>query len=288
MTRLELTNGASATVKQIKQLIHDKLTDKPKIPTQQLTLNGKSTDTPLQNDNVLSSLNIKHVDILYLKIVSSAIICQSNDNGISSSFTSLPKTTRSSARIRKRKLNDIQTSSIQNVEPPSKRTRFNSTSSNNNNHDHNRNHNNNSSLTVHTISNTQQRNNNNHNNSNNSNNASNTRNNNNNNSRGNRLGSGRSLGSAKNANSKKTEDVKKKLKKKSTKKKKTKKKKDEYLVIKSEGDTISQIVDNYLNGNDNRLNHSLNQLSDNLQSQYSPQARIEAILDVTYFFHYCY
>ena len=260
MTRFELTNQSSTTIKEVKQLIEEKLNDKPKISTQQLTLNGKSTDISLQNTALLSSLNIKHGDILYLKIVSSAIICESSS-------------TRSSPRIRKRKLNEIE-SSIQS--PPSKRTRLNSNSNSNShsntNHNHNHNHNTSSSLVVHTISNTQQSNN------------SNNLNNNSNNQGGNRLGSGRSLGSArnKNANTKKTEDVKKKLKKKPTskkKKKKSAKKKDEFLVIKSEGDTIEEIVDNYLN-DDNQLNHSLNQLPSNVQSLYCPEARIEAILDV--------
>ena len=110
MTRFELTNQSSTTIKEVKQLIEEALNDKPKISTQQLTINGKSTDIPLQNAASLSSLNIKHGDILYLKIVSSAIICESS--------------TRNSARIRKRKLNDIE-SSIP-CPPPSKRTRLNS------------------------------------------------------------------------------------------------------------------------------------------------------------------
>eukprot|EP01083_Nonionella_stella_P052054 138279_1 len=60
-TRIELVNKLSTTIKQLKQLIYEQLSDKPLITTQQLTANGKSNDIPFENNVTSSSLNIKHV-----------------------------------------------------------------------------------------------------------------------------------------------------------------------------------------------------------------------------------
>eukprot|EP01084_Bolivina_argentea_P025131 46752_1 len=214
-TRFELGNKSLTTVKELKQLISNQLTDHPATSTQQLTLNGKSTDTPLTNNVTLSSLHLNHGDMLYLKMVTSAIICQSSNNS------------------RKRKIDQI-VSDTPNTLPPRKRARLNNT---NNSHNHNRPAQ--SSLTVHTLSN------------------------------------------ANNASSKsipRNAKLSKQKPKKRTKKKKKKKQKEDFLVIKTEGETTQEIADNYLSES-NALHQALSVLKPELQAMYAKEARIEAILN---------
>merc|ERR1712228_593932 len=80
ITRFELDKAASTTIRELKQMISNQLSSHPNISEQQLTVNGKSTDIPYTNDAKLSILNIKHGDILYLKLIKSAIIVQSINN----------------------------------------------------------------------------------------------------------------------------------------------------------------------------------------------------------------
>eukprot|EP01084_Bolivina_argentea_P129989 229522_1 len=112
-TRIELPTTSSTTIKQLKELISQQLSDKPLVSTQQLTMNGKQSDIPLKNNLTLSILNITHGHMFYLKIVSSAIICQSNNNN---------KNKNKNKPSRKRKANQINTSCNA---PPKKRTRLN-------------------------------------------------------------------------------------------------------------------------------------------------------------------
>ncbi len=110
---------SSTTIKQLKELIPQQLSNKLLVSTQQLTMNGKQSDIPLKNNLTLSILNITHGHMFYLKIVSSAIICQSNNNNKN-------KNKNKNKSSRKRKANQINTSCNA---PPKKRTRLN----NNNN-----------------------------------------------------------------------------------------------------------------------------------------------------------
>eukprot|EP01084_Bolivina_argentea_P251787 422442_1 len=69
-TRFELKDKADTTIQRIKQMISKQIANNPKIQRQQLTFNGKLSDKPFPNQSTLSSLNIKHGDLIYLKLVS--------------------------------------------------------------------------------------------------------------------------------------------------------------------------------------------------------------------------